>query len=220
MEHTSMKPLKIPDEQCFVLSSIDWPTYVEFGDRLQDRPIRLTYDGCNLEFRTLSCRHYRTKHLLDLLLFVVVEEMDIDIASGGSMTCRREDLHCGLEPDECYWIANEPQIRGRNIIDLTKDPPPDLFLEVEISRSFLDRLAICARLKVPEVWRWDGQAVRVCILGSDGQYTESERGLAFPFLPMTELARFLHMGEMMSETKLVRAFRTWVREQMAHGWVS
>jgi hypothetical protein len=27
-----------------------------------------------------------------------------------------------LEPDECYWIAHEPEVRGRSEIDLDLDP--------------------------------------------------------------------------------------------------
>jgi Uma2 family endonuclease len=146
--------------------------------------------------------------------------MDIEIAGFGSMTCRREKLERALEPDDCYWIANEPLVRGRDVIDLDTDPPPDLFLEIDISRSFLDRLGICARLKVPEVWRWGGQTLRVCILGPDGNYVESERSRAFPFLPLAEITRFMLLANTMSETKLLRAFRAWVREQIAQGWPS
>jgi Uma2 family endonuclease len=209
---------QLPAEQRFVLSSIDWPTYLVFSDKLGERNVRVTYDRGEMELMTLSPHRERAKHLLGLLLAVLVEELDIDIAGYGSMTFRREDLENGLEPDECYWIAHEAQVRGKEAIDLTIDPPPDLFLEIEITRSFLDRLAICARLWVPEVWRWDGQRLRVCILGPDGQYTESDRSLAFPFLPMPELARFLSLGGTMSETKLLQTFRKWVREQIARGW--
>jgi Uma2 family endonuclease len=118
---------KIPDEQRFVLFGIDWSTYITLSDSLMERPVRFTYDGVNLELRTLSSHHHRTKHLLGRLLFAVAEEMNIDVSGGGSMTCRREDMNCGLEPDECYWIAHERQVRGRRDIDLTVDPPPDLF---------------------------------------------------------------------------------------------
>ena len=41
-------------------------------------------------------------------------------------TFRREDLEKGLEPDQCYYITNEPKIRGKLELDLSVDPPPDL----------------------------------------------------------------------------------------------
>jgi Uma2 family endonuclease len=215
-----MGAVKLSAEQRFVISSVDWDTYVTFSDRLGERNIRVNYDGVNLELMTTSLEHERAKKLLARLLEALTEEMDIALISGGSLTCRRQDLDGGFEPDECYWIAHVAQMRGRDDIDLTRDPPPDLMLEVEISRSFLDRLAIAARLGVPEVWRWDGQTLRVMLLGSDGQYTESERSRALSFLPVAELVRFLLMGATMDETTLLRAFRAWVREQINRGWTN
>lgn len=213
-----MSTVTLPTEQRFVLFNVDWDTYVTISDKLGERNIRLNYDGVNLEFMSTSLEHERAKHLLALLLSVLMEEMDIDILGGGSMTCRRKDLERGFEPDECYWIGHETQMRGRVDVDLTRDPPPDLMLEVEISRSFVDRLALAARLGVPEVWRWDGQTLRIMVLGLEGQYTESANSPAFPFLPMGELPRFLQQGVSQGEAKWLRAFRAWVREQMARGW--
>jgi len=148
----------------------------------------------------------------------LTEELEIDIAGYGSMTFRREDLERGLEPDDCYWIANEPLVRGRLVLDLATDPPPDLALEIEISRSALNRMGIYAKLRVPEVWCWDGVTLRVFLLGPDGQYTQSRTSRAFPFLPLDVFAQFLQAGPDISETQQVRQFRQWVREQIRQGW--
>jgi Uma2 family endonuclease len=207
-----------PAEQHYVLYNVDWDTYVTISDKLGERNIRLNYDGVNLEFMSTSLEHERAKTRLACLLEIVALEMGIDMLPGGSMTCRRQDLERGFEPDECYWIEHEAQMRGCDHIDFTRDPPPDLMLEVEISRSFIDRLALSARLGVPEVWRWDGERLRVMFLEPNGQYTESERSRALPFLPVAELVRFLNPETVQSETKLLRTFRDWVREQMANNW--
>ncbi len=214
-----MSAVKLPtDEQHIVLSNVDWDTYIMFSDRIGERNIRCNYNGVDLELMTVSPEHERAKTLLGRLLEALTEEMDIDIAGFGSMTCRREDLKHGFEPDECYWIAHETQVRGRNHIDLTRDPPPDLMLEVEISRSFVDRLALAAHLGVPEVWRWDGEMLRVMLLDADGQYTEGECSRLLPFLPIAEFVRFLRRDMAQSDTKWLRSFRDWVREQKASGW--
>ncbi len=215
-----MGAVKLPAEQRVVISCVDWDTYVTISDKLGERNLRINYDGVNLEIMTTSLEHERAKKLLARLLETLTEEMDIDILGAGSMTCRRQDLDRGFEPDESYWIEHEAQMRGRVDIDLTRDPPPDLMLEVEISRSFVDRMGIAARLGVPEVWLWDGSTLRVMLLGSDGQYTASQRSRAFPFLPIAELPRFLQEDMTQSETKLLRSFRAWVREQMARSWGS
>ena len=213
-----MATVQAPAEQRLLLSCIDWPSYLTFGDLLDERHVRLTYDRGELEFMTLSPEHERAKKLLARLLEALTDEMDIDVAGFGSMTFRREDLERGLEPDECYWIAHEPGIRGRNEIDLARDPPPDLVIEIEISRSALNRMGLYAAMGVPEVWRFDGQTLRFCLLATNGRYAESEQSQALPFLSAAALAPFLAQSAVLSETKLIRAFRAWVREQAAQGW--
>lgn len=207
----------VPAEQRLRLSAIPWETYVLYSDGLGERHIRVTYDRGEMEIMTVSSKHEHKKRLLGRLVEALTEEMEIDIASFGSMTCRRKDLKRGLEADESYWIANEPQIRGREVIDLEVDPPPDLALEIEISRSTLNRMAIYAALRVPEVWRWNGEILRVFLLTSRGTYRQSERSKAFPFLPLNEFSEFL-MRTDLSETQLLRLFRAWVRKQRKQGW--
>jgi Uma2 family endonuclease len=209
--------LAIPTEQRLRLSYIPWEAYVAFTDILGDRPIRVTYDRGEMEILSPSNRHENRKRILGRLIEALTEELDIDIASGGSTTYRREVLERGLEPDESYWIEHEPIVRGRQDIDLDKDPPPDLALEIEISRGALDRMSIYAALRVPEVWRWDGKKLTVNVLTSRGTYRRSERSRAFPFLPLSEFARFLDPTNL-SETQLLRSFRAWVRKQKKQNW--
>src|SRR5260370_40878021 len=86
-----------------------------------------------------SRAHEHLKMVLASLITLLTVELKIPLSNGGSMTFRRADLKRGLEPDACYWIAHESDVRGRNELDLTTDPPPDLAIEIDISRSRLDR---------------------------------------------------------------------------------
>jgi Uma2 family endonuclease len=205
-------------EQRFVLRDADWQTYQHFLEALGERPIRVTYDRGRLELMTLSHGHERTSNLLGRLVETLTEELDIPMQSGGSTTFNREDLDRGLEADQCYYLEHEPEVREKDEIDLTVDPPPDLAIEIDVSRSSLNRLGIYAALGVPEVWRFDGERLLVYQLRAEGEYVVSPRSKHFPFLPMEELVRFLQRRTEMSETSLVRAFRVWVREQIARGW--
>lgn len=205
-------------EQRFRLSGVPWSSYVAIGDALRDWPIRMTYDHGELEFMTTSRKHERGGHIWGRLVCALTEELSIDMESGGGMTFQREDLERGFEPDECYWIEHELQMRHKDSYDSKTDPPPDLALEIEVSRSALDRMAIYAAFRVPEVWRWDGKTIHVHVLDAAGQYAESTKSRAFPFLPVNELARFVNMRNQLGTTALVRAFREWVRDQQAKGW--
>src|SRR5262249_29254374 len=147
-------------EQRVTLHCVSWAAYVGIGEFLRDQPIRLTYSHGSLEIMTLSLEHERAKKLLARLVEALTEEFNVPAECGGSTTCRREDLERGLEPDECYWNEHQAQMRGKPNFDPETDPPPDLAIEVEITRSVLNRLGIYAALGVPEVWRYDGQTIQ------------------------------------------------------------
>ena len=141
--------------QRMLLHDITWRGYEAIGRALADRPgLRITYDRGTLEIMTTSPEHERYKHVLRRLLEAWCDEFAVPMACYGSMTFKRKKRKRGLEPDECYWIAHESQVRGKDRIDFQIDPPPDLVLEIDISRSSLDRMAIYSVLGVPEVWRY------------------------------------------------------------------
>jgi Uma2 family endonuclease len=209
------KAKTIDDGQRFVLYGVNWKVYNAILDALEDRPIRLTYDRGKLELMSPSHAHESGGHLLGRMIDSLTEEMNIPIKGGRSTTFRREDLDRGLEPDECYWIAHQPSVAGKRDIDLTIDPAPDLAIEVDITSSSIDRQGIYAALGVPELWRYDGERLTVIALQADGTYAPQATSLAFPFLPMAEVLRFLHEGETApDETAWIRSFREWVRANL------
>ena len=92
-------------------------------------------------------------------------------------------------------------------IDLRSDPPPDLTLEVDVTHSSLDRLAICAAIGIPEVWRLEKQTVICHILGSDGKYAVSPTSKAFSGLCVADLSRFIALRGQVDANAIVRQFR-------------
>jgi Uma2 family endonuclease len=213
-----MSTVQMPSEQRFLLRCVDWPRYKAVANSLGERSVRLTYDGRNLEIKTVSRLHEWINKILGRFVETLTEELNIPLSSAGSTTFDREDVNHALEPDQCYYLGNEARVRHKDDIDLTIDPPPDLAIEIEVSRSAINRLAIYAAFRVSEVWRCDGETIKSYHLGADGEYVESDKSLHFPFLPLQELVIFLQRRTQMSETELVRSFRTWVREQAAKGW--
>jgi Uma2 family endonuclease len=96
-------------------------------------------------------------------------------------------------------------------IDLSVDPPPDLAIEVEISRSMLNRMGIYASLGVPEIWWFDGTTLSIHTLNRRGEYEQVERSGQFPFLPLGELQGFLSRRGQLSETELIRVLAAHAR---------
>jgi Uma2 family endonuclease len=199
-------------EQRLLLVNISWEDYVAIGNILLDRPtLRMTYDEGRLEFMTTSPQHELYKKWLGRMVDALGEELERPVETRGQMTFQRQDLQKALEADDCFWIAHEPEMRGKLTWDPAVDPPPDLALEIEISRSALRRMTIFASLRVPEVWRFNGEALSIHLLRPDGTYQVAEKSLSFPEIPVTELPRFLRLAETKDYLTVIREFRAWVR---------
>jgi Uma2 family endonuclease len=195
----------------FVLHNISWGTFEKILDEIGETHHRVAYDNGDLEFMTISFGHEHLGTWIGRLIFLVALELQMSICTGGSTTLKQSLRKKGLEPNESFWIANESHMRGKKKWNILRDPPPDLAVEIEISRSVLDRLGIYAALKVPEVWRCDGEIFQVLILGANGKYKEKARSLAFPPLPMAEFARFVSRVDGDEEVKLTQEFLAWLR---------
>lgn len=199
--------------QRFVVHRSSWQTYQTLLKAFEDSPVRLTFDRGELELMSPSGPHERLKKLLDRLITAAAEELELPLRSQGSTTFAREELNRGLEPDECYYIEHEPDVRGRD--DVGSDaPPPDLAIEVEVSRTALDRLGIYADLGVPEVWRLRGTEIVVLRREHSGHYQEVDRSEIFPQIPRSVFTDLLDRRFETTELKLVRELRRWIHSNV------
>ena len=63
-----------------------------------------------------SDEHEHVKKLMGRM----IEVLGIPIRSAGSTTFKSQLQQRGLEPDECYYVAHEQQMRGREPVLFTK----------------------------------------------------------------------------------------------------
>lgn len=197
------------------LYGIGWDFYERFLEETRNQRVRHFYDeGVLTILSPIGSPHEWNKRLIGRLIEAMTDELGIPIRSAGAWTLRSAELQKGGEPDEVYYIANEPRVRGKRELNLEVDPPPDLIVEVDITSPSLGRLPIFAALGVPEVWVFDGTDLRPFVLRKDGNYRKSKTSRAFPFLPFAEFAAWLGKAESMDETSWIRAFRAWVRERL------
>ncbi|HEY9302485.1 MAG TPA: Uma2 family endonuclease [Phormidium sp.] len=201
-------------EQRTLLENISWSTFEtllkEIGSR---RGYRIAYDNGMLEIMSPLYEHENPKIQSDRFIFILAEELGIEIKSAGSMTLKQEQAKKGIEPDNCYYIQSEPAVRGRQELDLETAPPPDLAIEIDITSSSVNKLAIYSALGVPELWRYNGRVLKFYQLASE-EYVECNFSIAFPFLSSTEMSRFFEQTKTMGEIALLKSFRIWVREKI------
>lgn len=197
-----------------VLQGVSWHTYQVLLHELGDhRASRLAYEEGVLEITMPSDRHETNTKLLERLIEALTEELDLPVKGFRSTTLNREDLQRGAEPDSCYYIQTVRQIQGRTV-DLSRDPPPDLVLEVDITNPSSRKLSIYQQLGVPEVWQYVEQQVKIWQLQA-GEYVACNVSPTFPFVAADVLNQFLQQAEAQDDTALVRSWRKWVREQIA-----
>jgi len=198
-------------ENRVILKGVSWSTFkallADVGD---DRAWRIAYDQGVLEIRMPLEEHEEPKRLIESFVEAIVDELEIELRSLGSLTLEREDLTRAVEPDSCFYIQNESLVRGRNI-NLPNDPPPDLAIESDYTNSSVNKFTIYAAIGVPELWRYRRESLQVYQL-VDGKYEKCDRSLAFPFLPVAEIPGFIEQSRTVGQRAAVRLFRQRIRE--------
>ncbi|MEB3277762.1 MAG: Uma2 family endonuclease [Lyngbya sp.] len=208
-----LKRIDVPPGHKVFLTKVSWLEFEKILEELgEHRASRLAYRDGVLEIMVPLPEHERGKEVISDFLKALLEELDIECYPLGSTTFKNERMTQGIEPDNCFYIENEAAIRGKDRLDLTVDPPPDLALEIDItSRTHPN---IYAALGVPELWRFDKGKLQINVLES-GKYRESEFSPHFPNLPLRDvIPEYLNRVKTDGRNKTMKAFRTWVREQI------
>jgi Uma2 family endonuclease len=207
--------IKIEARQHFMLWNLGWDAYEKIIEGLNEQHVRTTYDRGDLELMSPLPIHEAIKVWFAHFIMVLAEELDFAIHAVGGPTLRRRISDRGLEPDDCFYLASATKVVDWATLNLDRDPPPDLALEVEITSSCLDRMGVYAALAVPEVWRFEGEEWHIHLLGSDGTYQESPVSAALPYLPVPEIMpamlQSLHVGD---DRERRRILRHWVHERV------
>ncbi len=205
-----------PARHTALLHDIDWDTYRRVLKAFERRPaFRFAYDRGRLEIMSPSLEHDAGDRTLARLVIALTEELGLPVYQGGSTTLRRRKKGKGIEADNVFWVANAGKVAGAKKLNLRIHPPPDLALEVDVSHSSIDRLRVYAALKVPEVWRLDGDRLVIHVLAGKA-YAESAESVTFPGVAVADLAPFVQkVRAAANQNAAVSAFRQWVRQKFA-----
>jgi len=187
--------LQLASEQRVLLEPCSWETYERIvADQVDRSSPRFTYSNGALEIVSPSPEHEELHEAVKKLVDVACEELSIELRPLGSATHRRFSLQKGVEPDSAFYFG-----------DVARDPltiAPDLAVEVELTRSALDKLPIFAELGVPEVWRCRREGVQILRLTPTG-YEMVERSA---FLPLDSRVIFQHL-----QARATHSRSEWVR---------
>ena len=197
--------------QKLILQGIDWDLYEKILDEFKEsNGLHFAYDDGFLEVEVPLAKHEIPIRLLSDLISIICVEKDIDVKNFGSTTFRKRAKAKGCEPDTAFYIQNEQFVRGKNDIDLSKDPPPDLVIEVDVTSPSLNKLPIYAALGIAEIWIYKGKNVEFLkLVGED--YCKINYSIALPMLSDKQATEFLEKGLAESSTKWIKEIRDWAK---------
>ena len=201
-----------PLDQPVLMDGVSWETYeallADGGDR---RQTRMAFDQGVLEIVTPSLEHEMFRDVVSGVAEEILDTRGQDYVRSGSVTLKQEELARGFEADASFYVTHVSRVRGLSRIDLHSDPPPDLVIEVDVSRSSLDKLPIYAALGVPEVWRCRSGSVYVYrLVGAN--YVETNQSEVLPGLTSTQLTAFAQEGLWESRQAWRQRIQDWARQ--------
>lgn len=208
-----LRQIRVPPGQRVLLEDVSWQVFEAILNELgEHRGSRVAYSQGTLLIMTPLPEHERSKVIIGDLVKALLDELDLNWESLGSTTFKREDMTAGIEPDDCFYIQNHRLMIGRDRIDLTVDPPPDLAIEIDVTSK--TQISAYKALKVPEIWQYENGNLEINLLQGE-QYVKSQTSQTFPNFPIIEgIPRFVEMARTIGTSPALRGFRSFVREQI------
>ncbi len=203
----------LQEDQSVTVTDVTWDRYLALCEtRDRERPgVKIHYANGVFHAMSPSYRHEKWTTRLGLLVQMVADEWGVRHEVARATTFRNEELREGLEADECFYFANAGAMADREDIDLERDPPPDVAIEVDMTTDSTAKLGIYGRIGVPEVWRFDGDTIHVRLRQPDGQYAAADRSAAVPEFPLADLVQFLQDVRHLILFDMKREAREWVK---------
>ncbi|MGD1704975.1 Uma2 family endonuclease [Dapis sp. BLCC M229] len=117
-----LQQLTIPPGQRLLINNLKWAEFESVLEELgEHRSSRIAYDRGTLEIRMPTPKHEVDKELLGDVVKILLDELEIDCECFGSTTFKGESMESGIEPDQCFYIQNHAQMRGKRRVDLNVD---------------------------------------------------------------------------------------------------
>jgi Uma2 family endonuclease len=205
-----LRQLDVPPGQRLVVRDLLWAELelilAELGDH---RAARIAYNDEVLEIRMPLPKHERTKSILGDAVKILLEELEIDCECFGSTTFKRQEMSYGIEPDECFYIQNHQLMVGKDRVDLSIDPPPDLAIEVDVTSK--TQISAYLKLQVAELWVYADDDLKIYTLQA-GSYQSSPVSNIFKGLPvLTLIQNLLERSNTIGRSQSLRDFRQDIR---------
>ncbi|MEH2238725.1 Uma2 family endonuclease [Nostoc sp.] len=171
------------EEKLVTLKDVSWEQFKGIEAQLQDnRNVRLSYLSGILEIMSpIGDKHEKVKSTVGLLLETYMKELGIRFYRRGGFTLEEPGYASGT-PDESYSIGTEKEV-------------PDIVIEIIVTSGSINRKELYKPKKVPEVWFWKSNEIKIFRFTESGEYEEVKRSGFFPNLDPALLLRYIAMSD-------------------------
>lgn len=207
-----LQQIDIQPGQHLILRQVSWKEFEAILEEMgEHRASRVAYYQGVLEIRMSLPEHETKKELISDFVKILLDELELDSQTFGSTTFKRPEMAAGIEPDNCFYIQNAALMIGKQRVNLSVDPPPDLAIEVDVTSK--TKLDAYLTLAVPELWIYTEGKLQIFVL-QQGEYLSTETSPIFGNLPVIGgILQFLQQSEILGDSAARRGFRQWVRSQ-------
>jgi len=203
----------LPPGSRLSLYDVAWDEYDDLVQQLDDTSaFRISYDNGRMQIMSPSARLEKYKNLLHDFVLILGDELKLEVLSYGSATLKLKAAGKGAEADDCFYIQHAADISTKDDIDLTRDPPPDLVVEIDLTSESSRKFGIYSALGVPEIWRFDGRSCEILVL-SGPTYTETGFSLAFPSLQKQHISQFVIESSKEGPRQARSKLRSWLKSR-------
>ena len=158
--------------------------YEQLLERMGDRAsIRMRYRNNHILLMARLPEHGNQANVLGDLVKALLRHQDQDWQSFDPITLRKSALP-GVEPDACFYIQNYRAILGKQRLDLSQDPPPDLAIEIDLTS--ITNIDDYVPLAVPEVWIYSNGNLQIYRFEGK-RYVESAASQIFAAISVQEI---------------------------------
>ncbi|MEM6253824.1 MAG: Uma2 family endonuclease [Cyanobacteria bacterium P01_D01_bin.156] len=178
--------IKLPPGSEVTLRYQTWADYEAIlASRRDDAAIKVCFDASTQEISIMApmAGHGRRIDILVDLVKALLRHQGRDWDSSHPMTLKRLNA-AGAETDASFYIQNWRALLGKEQLDLSNDPPPDLAIEVDLTS--VTSLSVYQTLAVPELWIYRQGALRIYALTSAG-YRDTSASPTFPNIDVKNL---------------------------------
>lgn len=178
--------------------------YEQILTQLGDRSIpRIRFQDNQITLMSPLPEHGNEINILSDLVKALLRYQGKDWQSFHPITLRYGN-EAGLEPDACFYIENYQAILGKQKLDMSIDPPPDLAIEIDVT-SFT-RIEDYISLAIPEVWIYKKGNLNIYQLVNNS-YLATNTSRIFPDFPVAQtLPNYVNRAWLLGSSVALREF--------------